>query len=74
MLAVERTALYEAALSSPALVPANAPLRSFDGGHGRSFRLRVPPDEAALHDLVKQAHVLAKRAGAASYEAAMRAE
>ena len=75
MLSMDRATFYKAALRSPPLTPEHAHLRSFEAG-GKPFRLRVPPDEAALHDLVRQAHasVVAKLGAqtGADYEAAMR--
>ena len=69
----ERRRLYAEALRAPPLTPKNAPLRTFDGGNGRHFRLRVPTDEAAVHDLIRQAHKCCS-ASAASYETEMRRE
>jgi hypothetical protein len=68
----DRREYYATALAAPPLTPEHAPVRTFDGGGGRSFNLRVPPDDAAIHALVKQAH--ATVAGAADYDSSMRAE
>ena len=68
----DRVAFYTAALAAPPLTPKHALRKTFDGGGGKAFQLRVPPDEGALHDLVKRAH--ASVAGASDYEASMRAE
>jgi predicted nicotinamide N-methyase len=68
----DRNSLYAAALSDPtSLDPKVAPVQIF-GSAKSQFKLRVPPDDAAIHDLVRQAHVLAKREPAGNYEAAMR--
>lgn len=73
MLAKDRSTFYREALQSPPLTPEHAPLLTFGGPP--TFFLRVPPDEGALHDLVKQAHAkVAKPAASAAYEAEMRAE
>ena len=71
MLGSDRLSFYRTCIASPPLTPSNAPVKVFDSPNG-AFKLRVPPDEAALADLVKQAH--AACAGAPDYEAAMRAE
>ena len=68
----DRVAFYTEALAAPPLTPKHALRKTFDGGGGKAFQLRVPPDEGALHDLVKRAH--ASVTGASDYEASMRAE
>lgn len=74
MLGASNADLYAAALAAPALSPTNAELKTFSSGR---FRLRVPRDEAALHQLIKQAHAIAssaKQTGEQQYTQAMRRE
>ena len=74
----ERAEFYRAALAAQPLLPAtNAALRTFDGGPGLRYKIRVPPDQAALHDLVRMAHAVASKTSSpnsAAYEASMRTE
>ena len=72
----ERAEFYRAALAAKPLLPAtNAALRTFDGGRGLRYKMRVPPDQAALHDLVRIAHAIASKTNSpAAYEASMRTE
>ena len=51
MLGKSNADLYAAALATPPCTPQHAIRKDFG-----QFKLLVPPDEAALHDLIKQAH------------------
>ena len=64
--------LYATALTSPPTTPQNAPVRTYFGGR---LQLRVPPDESALHDLIREAHgMVVNRHSSQPFESAMKAQ
>ena len=55
----EMDEFYATSLAAPPLCPATSPLRELERGDmsgSGTFKIRVPPDDAPLHELVKAAH------------------
>lgn len=78
----DRASLYAKALASPPLSPSQGVVETFSSRKGlqRSFRIRVPPPEGAMHDVIREAHATvlrlmpACRGGDDAYEKAMKVE
>lgn len=69
--------MIAAALASPPMSANDGVIERFTSRFsGRSFKLRVPPPEAAMHDLVKEAHHICQSSAPTSkeYDAAMKGE